>query len=484
MAEQSARDAAALEVTRWFAHEDDYPDFDAAGACERLGEAIRFNTVNSDPATADWHEFDRLHAWMRERFPHVMAAGTFEVIARGSVLITLPGTDDGLRPALFMAHQDVVPVVAGTEDDWSEPPFSGTVDDDFIWGRGTMDIKEMVAAELDAAEYVLARGGALRRTLYLAFGEDEESFNTGSDALAQTLQQRGVTLEYVWDEGGCTVGDGARFGAPDTPFLALELSEKGYVDLALSVQSDGGHSSNPYGGTSLGTLAQAIARIVEHPFPVHLPKLIAASFRALAPAITEEPFRSLVAKAASTGWADTEALAQACMERPELFPLVTTTIAPTMIEGSSQQPNVMPQDMRAVVNFRLAPGTSVEDVVSHCRSVMGELPVTLEVIQGNDASAEGRYDGYGFTMLSSVLGRYFVDPATGEGLQCVPSISRGATDAHNYERICDTCMRFSPFLVTEDEEARGIHGTDERLPRRSYIQGIRAVIRMIEQTCC
>ncbi len=479
----AARDAEAKEVLRWLAHEDDCPDLDAEGACARLGEAIRFDTRNSDPERADWSEFDRLHDWMRASFPHVMEAGTFEVVARGSVLITLPGSDGTLRPALLMAHQDVVPVVAGTEGDWTHPPFSGAVDADFVWGRGSMDIKEMMTAELEAVEYLLSRGERLRRTLYLAFGEDEESFNTGSDAIGRLLESRGVELEYVWDEGGCTVGDGARFGAPGVPFIAIELSEKGYVDLELTVRSAGGHSSNPFGGTSLGILSQAVARIVENPFPVRLSDLAAAMFKALAPHITEEPFRSLTGAAGELVDANRDAIAQACAASPELFPYVTTTIAPTMVEGGSQQPNVMPQDMRAVVNFRLAPGTTVEDVVAHCREAVGDLPVEFRVLQGNDASAEGRSDGYGFERLSCALGRYFRDPATSEPVVFVPSISRGATDAHNYERVCDTCMRFAPFLATEAEEARGIHGTDERLLRRSYAQGIRAIIRMVEETC-
>lgn len=482
MDEKSARDERAREALRWFAHEDDYADLDAEGACRRLGAAVRCVTVNGDPAQADWGQFDRLHELMRASYPAVMAAGTWEVIGH-SVLITLPGSDPALRPALLMAHQDVVPVVAGTEGDWTYPPFSGAVEDGFIWGRGTMDIKEMVMAELEAAEYALTHGGALRRTLYLAFGEDEESYNTGAAALAAALEERGVTLEYVWDEGGCTVSDGALYGAPGTPFLAVELSEKGYVDVELTVRSAGGHSSNPFGGTSLGILAQALARIVEAPFAPALSPLIAATFKALAPYIAEEPFASLVGEKGELVDANAGALADACAARADLFPYVVTTVAPTMIQGGSQQPNVMPQDMTAVVNFRLAPGTGVRDVLARCREAVQGLPVELRLLQGNDASAQGRFDGYGFAQLSDVLGRYFQDPATGRPLICVPSISRGATDAHNYEPICDTCMRFSPFLATEAEEARGIHGTDERLLCRSYAQGIRAIIRMIEQTC-
>lgn len=480
---EASRDKAAREVCHWFAHTDDYPDLDADGAYERLGAAVRCVTVNSDPSTTDWHAFDALRALMRKSFPHVMAASTFEVMGNASVLITLPGSDASLRPALFMAHQDVVPVVAGTEADWTHGAFSGDVADGFVWGRGTMDIKEMVMGELEAAEYALSHGWKLKRTLYLAFGEDEESFNTGAAHIAQALAERGVTLEYVWDEGASSVSDGATWGAPGTPFLSVELSEKGYVDIELTVRSAGGHSSNPFGGTSLGVLSQALTRVVERPFPVVLSPLVAETFNVLAPKITAEPFHSLVGTGGSDIDANKNALAAACANSQELFPYVTTTIAPTMIEGGSQQPNVMPQDMHAVVNFRLAPGTTVDDVVAHVREAVAGLPVELTVLQGNDASAQGRFDGYGFAKLTGVIGRYFHDPATGAAPAVVPGISVGATDAHNYEQICDTCMRFAPFLVTTEESRRGVHGTDERIPCVSYIQGIRAILRMIEETC-
>ena len=103
-----------------------------------------------------------------------------------------------------------------------------------------------------------------------------------------------MRLEFLVDEGDYTVTDGADFGAPGALVKMVELSEKGYCDVRLTVRSRGGHSSNPFGGTSLGTLAQAIARIAQAPYPVRLSPLVAATFEALAPRITQEPFASLV----------------------------------------------------------------------------------------------------------------------------------------------------------------------------------------------
>ena len=459
------------DILDFFAHEDDFPDLDSAGAAERLSRAVQCRTVNyADHSLTDFGEFDKLHALIRDSYPHVMAAGTFEVIGHHSLLITLPGSDPALRPCLFMSHQDVVPVVEGTEDDWTHPAFSGAIAGGYIWGRGTLDIKNQVFGCLEAAEYLLSHGKTFARTVYLSFGDDEETLNLGARALAETLQGRGVTLEFVLDEGGGKIENGAPYGAPDTYLSPVDLMEKGYADLELSVKSRGGHSSRPFGGTSLGHLSQAIARIVESPFPVKLTPVMVGAFRALAPYITEEPLKSL----AEDVEGNAGAIAAICAQRRELFPFVTTTIAPTVIRGSSAACNVMPQDMSAVVNFRIAEGETVEELLAHVRAAIGDETVSLRFLQANDPSATARTDGYGYAKLTEAMGRYFRD------VVFVPSLTAGATDAHHYEIICDTCLRCSPFMAPPEDVARGVHGTDERISLRSYAQGIRVLIHLMD----
>ena len=459
------------DILDFFAHEDDFPDLDSAGAAERLSRAVQCRTVNYvDHSLTDFGEFDKLHALIRDSYPHVMAAGTFEVIGHHSLLITLPGSDPALRPCLFMSHQDVVPVVEGTEDDWTHPAFSGAIAGGYIWGRGTLDIKNQVFGCLEAAEYLLSHGKTFARTVYLSFGDDEETLNLGARALAETLQGRGVTLEFVLDEGGGKIENGAPYGAPDTYLSPVDLMEKGYADLELSVKSRGGHSSRPFGGTSLGHLSQAIARIVENPFPVKLTPVMVGAFRALAPYITEEPLKSL----AEDVEGNAGAIAAICAQRRELFPFVTTTIAPTVIRGSSAACNVMPQDMSAVVNFRIAEGETVEELLAHVRAAIGDETVSLRFLQANDPSATARTDGYGYAKLTEAMGRYFRD------VVFVPSLTAGATDAHHYEILCDTCLRCSPFMAPPEDVARGVHGTDERISLRSYAQGIRVLIHLMD----
>lgn len=403
-------------------------------------------------------------------YPNIMRVGTFERIGHHAVLITIPGSDASLRPCLYMSHQDVVPVVEGTEQDWTHPAFSGDIADGYIWGRGTLDIKEQVFGVLEAAEYLLARGKSFARTAYLAFGDDEETINLGALAIAEHLKAQGVTLEFVLDEGGCKIEPGTAFGAPETFIVSVQLMEKGYADLELSVHSIGGHSSRPYGGTSLGRLSGAIADITRAPFAVHLNSAMTGAFETLAPYITQEPLKTLVQDVAGNA----DAIAACCMSSPDLFPFVTTTIAPTMIRGGSAACNVMPQDMTAVINFRLADGDTVESVMAHCREAVQDKGVEMRFLQANDPSAIAKRDGYGYRTVVESFQRYYPEAVF------IPSMAVGATDAHRYEEICDTCLRCSPFMTEPAEAASGVHGTNERLLVRSYLQGIRVLIDLME----
>ena len=461
-------------VYEYYAGEARCPDLDAAGAVERLRAAVRCRTINDvDHSRTDFSEFDRLQELIQSAYPAVMRAGSFELIGH-SVLITIPGSDPALRPSLYMSHQDVVPVVRGTEADWIHDPFSGDLADDCVWGRGTLDIKQQVFGVLEAAEYLLAHGARFRRTAYLAFGDDEETLNLGALEIAKTLQERGVRLEYVLDEGGGRIEDGEIFGAPGVPVTMIDLMEKGYADLELSVESKGGHSSRPWGGSSLEHLARAVTAITDRPFTPRCPEPLLQTFEKLAPYITEEPLYSLTRDVRGNAGA----LASFCAAKPELFPLACTTIAPTMIEGGSAACNVLPQNMYAAVNFRLNEGDSVESVFRHCREAVlaadPNSPVKLRYLQANNPSGVARTDVFGYRTLEAALGEFYPD------VIAAPSLTAGATDAKSYERICDACLRCSPFMVDGELLRAGVHGTNERIPVRAYLQGIRVLIRIME----
>ena len=451
----------------FFINEDRYPNFDSQGAVARLSSAIRCETITSSPKDGS---FEKLHRIIEEGFPAIMSAGSVEIL-RNSLLIEIKGSNLALKPALFMSHLDVVPIVSGTEKDWTFPPFSGAVEEGYIWGRGTEDIKQQVFGSLEAFEYLLEHGKKPLRTVYFAFGDDEETFNEGSRMIANVLESRGISLEFLLDEGGGKVYDAADFGAPGVMISDINLMEKGYADLELSVESCGGHSSNPFGGTSLEILSAAINAVCSNPFPVRMNSILMRTFNDLKDYITEEPLKSYM----SAEKPDENVIAEYCFGVKELFPYVTTTIAPTMIEGGSQACNVMPQNMRAVINFRIAEGVTPEEIMEHCREVINDERVNLKFLQSNSPSQVSDADSFAYSKLVESLRCFYRD------IHFVPLVSAGATDARSYENICNVCLRCSPFIIPNEDES-GVHGTNERLLIRSYIQGIRVLIDIMEHT--
>lgn len=457
------------DYQRFYAHEQDYPELDMDAVSRRLSQAIACRTVNDGASDG---EFKKLRELIAAAYPTIASQAETEIVGR-SVLIHISGADESLKPALFMSHLDVVGIEAGTEKDWVYPPFSGVIADGYIWGRGALDIKCQVFAVLEAAEYLLSRGRRPARDVYLAFGEDEETFNTGALAMARLLESRGVELEFLVDESGGSIESGAVYCAPEVNVCQIQLAEKGYADLTVTARGQGGHSSNPFGGSSLQHISAAIAAICGCSQRADMPKALALCLKAIAPYVTEEPLKSLVGDIEGNA----EAIMDYCGSVKELFPLTATTIAPTMISGGGPACNVLPQDMEANINFRLIPGDSAQALMERCREAVKGVPVELEYAQANDPSMLADASGYGYEKLLEAMNYYYND------VVFIPSISAGATDARQYERICKACLRCSPFLEEAAEIAGRIHGTNERIAQRSYIHGIRVLIRLMEISC-
>ena len=274
------------DFQKFYRNEGDYPQLDGEGACRRLSAAIACRTVNGTEGCDG--EFAKLRQLVHDSFPAVSARAVTETVGR-SLLIRIEGRDKSLKPALFMSHLDVVGVEAGTEGDWTYGPFSGEIAQGYIWGRGALDIKCQVFGVLEAAEYLLSRGCSPERDVYLAFGEDEETFNTGALAMAKLLESRGVQLEFLLDEGGGSIESGAVYCAPGVNVCQIHLAEKGYADLQLTAKGKGGHSSNPFGGSSLEHMAEAISAICASAQAAEMPKALEQCLRAIAPYVSEEP---------------------------------------------------------------------------------------------------------------------------------------------------------------------------------------------------
>src|SRR4051812_10506898 len=252
-------------------------------AATRLGEAIRFQTISNflNP-DADADALRGLQAHIAKSFPAFHAAAKREVVATYSLLYTWEGSDPKAAPIALLAHQDVVPVSPGTAKDWQQPPFDGVIADGFIWGRGSWDDKGNLYSMLEAAEQMAKQSFRPKRTIYFAFGHDEEVGGIrGAKAIADLLASRGVRLDYVLDEG-LLITDGIVKGL-DRPAALIGVAEKGYATLVLTAHATPGHSSMPPRDTAIGMMSAALARLEDNRLPMQVRGSVSEMFDTLAP---------------------------------------------------------------------------------------------------------------------------------------------------------------------------------------------------------
>jgi len=442
---------------------------DEAAIVERLAAAIRIQTVShQDPAADDPAVFQAFRDLLERSYPALHAALRRELVADRTLVYTWPGRDASLPAAVLMAHQDVVPVEPGTESSWEQPPFSGAVAGGFVWGRGTMDTKSKLTAICEAIERLAAQGFQPKRTLLIVSGHDEEVGGRGARAVAERFRAEGRRFAWVLDEGG-VIGDGLVPGVAK-PVALIGIAEKGYVTLTVTASAEGGHSSMPPPHTAIGMLAAAIARIESHPMPGALRGATHAFFAAIGPSMSL-PLRVAVANADVLG----PLLVWQLGQSPRGNALIRTTTAVTMIEGGIKE-NALPATARALVNFRILPGDTVEGVLAHVRGAVDDPLVTVDLLDpnaANEPSSESRVDSEGFALLRRTIAELDPDAVV------APNLVLGATDARQFHALSDSVYRFGPLHVGPDDLKRP-HGTNERVGVDDYLDSIRFYVRLLE----
>jgi len=445
-------------------------EIDGQAAARRLAHALTFRTISfEDPERVASDPFHALHEFLGQRFPGLHRTLERERISDLSLLYTWRGRDPALAPVLLGAHQDVVPVEPGTVESWTHPPFGGVVADGFVWGRGAMDNKGALIAICEAVERLVFEGFRPRRTLYLAFGHDEEIGGlAGAARITDALSQRGVRLAWVLDEGGAIFSGG--LPGIERSLALVSIAEKGYATLELSVEVPGGHSSMPPRHTAVGILASAIHRLEGDPLPAGVRGATAQFFAFLAPEMPLH-YRVLMANLDLLGGVLDPLLSDHAMFNAWL----RTTTAATIFEAGVKE-NVLPTRARAVVNFRILPGDSSEFVLDHVRRAIDDPRVRVE-FRGTPREASGVSDleTGTFEMLQRTIAEVFPE------VIAAPSLLIGATDARHYGRLAGDAFGFQPFAYQYSDASRG-HGTDERVAVTSLADAIRFYIQLIRNS--
>jgi carboxypeptidase PM20D1 len=438
------------------------------GAAERLSGAIRIRTISAeDPAAFDGQAFRTFHTYLEEAFPLAHSRLRREIVGTHSLLYTWTGSDPSANPILLIGHMDVVPVEAGTKNQWTYDPFAGRISDGFIWGRGAIDDKSAVLGTLEAVEMLLAEGFRPSRTVMLAYGHDEEVGGVaGASEIAALLKRRGVKPEMVLDEGG-VIGNGVLAGIRE-PVALVGIAEKGFATIELTATTTGGHSSLPPTQGAVGIVSAAIARLERNPMPARLDGPTREMFGRVGP---EFPIlqRALFANL----WLTRRVVVRSLQQTPATNAMVRTTTAPTIFQAGTKD-NVLPSHARAAVNVRILPGDTIRTVMEHVMRVVDDDRIEIKV--GGRFSAEpsriSPTDSAAFQTLERTI-RSIVPNAV-----VAPYLVVVVTDARHYGELSENVFRFLPLQLNSDDLKR-MHGIDERVGISDYARAIRTYRQLV-----
>ncbi|MGH8728161.1 MAG: M20 family peptidase, partial [Burkholderiales bacterium] len=413
---------------------------------------IQFQTIsNRGDARASAGEFNRLHEHITASFPLAHSRLKRETVNESSLLYTWPGKDPALPATLLAAHLDVVPADA---DQWEHPPFAGEIDDNFLWGRGALDDKASAMAILEAAETLLQSGFVPPRSIYLAFGHDEEVGGANcAAAMASLLRSRNVALEFVLDEGGAVTHGIIPL---ETPVATIGIAEKGYLTLELSATAPGGHSMNPPPRTAIGALARAVAALEAHPFPARIGGATRALFDHIGP---EMPFlrRAVFANL----WLFSPFVERRLAQAPATNAAIRTTFAATIFQAGTRE-NVLPAKASATVNFRLLPGDSVDEVISKVREIIDDDGIDVQILgKAFEPSPVASAESAAYAHLARTIRAMFTQAIV------APYLVPGATDARHYAPLAENVYRFLALPLTS-EDLKRFHGVNERIALDDY----------------
>lgn len=440
---------------------------DLEGATARLAKGLTYQTISfGGKAALPTEEFLGLREHLTRSYPLTHSTLERELVSEYSLLYTWKGRDPSLDAALLMAHQDVVPVDEGK---WTHPPFGGQIVDGVLWGRGAIDDKGALFAILEAVEGLLAEGFAPDRTILLFFGHDEELGGPdGAARAAQLLQSRGVSLAWVIDEGGF-VAEGMVPGV-ESRLAMVGIAEKGSVTYRLRLETPGGHSSIPPRHSAIGIMAEAITRLEANPMPGGIDSLTERTLESMAPSL---PFAIRLVLA--NLWLFGGAVEMAISSVPKLDATQRTTTAVTIM-NSGIKSNVLPTKAEAVVNFRIRPGDTAQDVRNHIRRVIDDERIEiLDPARSREASPVSDTHSEAFAYLSKTIAEIF------PGTPVVPYVVMGGTDCRRFYSLTDNVYRFNPFPF-----GAGIgtlpHGTDERVGVAGLEDAVRFYARLISNS--
>ncbi len=365
-------------------------------------------------------------------------------------------------PSLLLGHLDVVGVDRAK---WSVDPFAATQKDDYIYGRGAIDDKGMVAANLAAFIELKRSGTRLTRDVIFLADTDEEQ---GGDASIR------VVIDKYWDKIACAfaLNEGGRVILQNgkAQYVAIQTSEKVSYNVSMTATGTSGHASIPLADNSVVHLAAAVQKLGTMETPFQLLTITRRFFEQLAPVEDEDTAKWIRALDTSER-ADLAARRLAAMN-PVWNAMLRDTITPTELNAGVRA-NVIPAQASANLNIRLLPGNSIQDTILQMQKAVNDPQVkfTVQPDGGPNAPASSITSEF-YQTIERVAMQQF------PGAAVVPYLSTGATDSA-YLRLHNVqAYGLLPFPLTEADLSR-MHGDDERIPIASFRMGVDLLYKVV-----
>lgn len=369
---------------------------------------------------------------------------------------------DPSRALLLVAHMDVVGV---DRPHWSVDPFAGVLKDGYLYGRGTVDDKGMLAANLAAFVSLKRANARLNRDVIFVATCDEEAFGDASIKVLIAKNWDKFAAGFAINEGGVVIEKGGK-----VLYTAVQASEKVTYNVDVVARGTSGHASIPLKDNPVAHLAAAIDKIANYSAPVHFTAVTRRYFEGLAPLEDDELakwIRSL--DTADRGEHAAKVISDA---NPAWNAMLRDTISPTMLNAGVRA-NVIPAEARATLNIRLLPGDTIDVLLGQLNKLINDPQIKLEVQQNSGLAAPT-------SSLENDFYNSIVKSAAQEfgGAPVLPYQSTWGTDSAQLRLHNVQAYGLVPFPLTEDDLKR-MHGNDERIPVAAFSKGVNLMVRIV-----
>jgi acetylornithine deacetylase/succinyl-diaminopimelate desuccinylase-like protein len=436
------------------------PNWNAARTetLEHLRAMIRMNTVN--PPGNELQVARYLDSTLKAEG---IETHLFEPTpGRGALVARIKG-NGSKQPVLIMGHMDVVGVERAH---WSVDPFAAEIKGDYLYGRGAIDDKGMLAANLETMlllkRNVIDKGATLSRdVIFVANSDEEQSGEWGMGWLIANHPEL-IKAEFALNEGGrVRIVGGKRL------YVAVQNTEKVPHTVTVTAHGPGGHASVPLAGNAILRLGRALAKISDYREPVQVNPTTREFFTRLGAVWPTRAERAAMADVASSDPRRVQRGARVLGRTAVFDAVLRNGISATILQGGIRS-NVIPTDATATLNIRTLPGQSIDGVVARLKKVVNDSLVDFAITsRGQDAPASD----FASPMFAAIReSASALDPS----LTTVPYLSTGATDSARLRAWGMQAFGLLPFPMNQDDEER-MHGNDERLPLASLEFGTKLV---------